>query len=121
MREEIYSVFDIQGGLCVRRRGREGTNDVANANSRRDIILFGEVSQILLCIGLIVLELSQTLKGVSKSCNKGGQYKGRIGVSFEIGRDLVQVVDDVGNNVSIKVRHAIDNLHLLCAKLCKSY
>lgn len=84
MREEIYSVFDIQGGLCVRRRGREGTNDVANANSRRDIILFGEVSQILLCIGLIVLELSQTLKGVSKSCNKGGSTREELAFPLKL-------------------------------------
>jgi len=37
------SVFDIKGRFCIRGRGLEGTHNVANANSRGDVVLFGKI------------------------------------------------------------------------------
>lgn len=55
-----YSVLDVQSGLSIGVRSREGSNNVGDVNVG-DVVLLGEGLQVLLVIGLVILELNKAL------------------------------------------------------------
>ena len=82
------SVLDIQSGLSIGVRSGEGSNNVGDRDIR-DAVLLGEVLQVLLVVGLVILELNKA--------------NGRVLVDGELSRDVVEAVDGGGDDVSIEV------------------